>query len=379
MPRTSVSYALGPHRGPLPAHHGPGGWCRFDRLYRWWRGLALVTRRRAEDPPGNARGQSLRRDGEVARRGGLRRRSDRRRPQLPRPDLALFVVQGLGAERHVHRRGAAQRPQRMDLIRLPARLRRDRGRRAHGLRLLEQRLVLSDQLRAGHLRSARDEQLARSDQRLRRGAPDAVRQQDDRPHGRDGERAGRSGPLRHELLPLARPLRDRTRPPPHRRGRERPARRNRAGAVGQRRADSRQDRRGGDPGRRPAAQPCRRRLLYANCRGRQGRVALPRRDANRLDRRRRPEGGGNTHLIGRPVRADLASGHDLADRLAGRDRRSERGGVPARVRRSRPGQARRRPAGAPRRWPPCRESSRPRRWPAPRASPSRSRSPAPAR
>ena len=95
------------------------------------------------------------------------------------------------------------------------------------------------------------------------------------------------------------------------------------------------------------------------------------------------EGGlkvaGAPTLIGRPVRADLASGHDLADRLAGRDRRGERGGVPARVRRSRPGQARRRPAGAPRRWPPCRESSRPRRWPAPGASPSRSRSPAPAR
>ena len=88
-------------------------------------------------------GQRHRRDREVARGGGLRQRPDRRRAQRARHDLALLVVQGLGAQRHVHGRGAAQRPSAGPL-RLPARLRRHRGRPPHGLRLLEQRLVLPD-------------------------------------------------------------------------------------------------------------------------------------------------------------------------------------------------------------------------------------------
>ena len=56
------------------------------------------------------------------------------------------------------------------------------------------------------------------------------------------------------------------------------------------------------------------------------------RDAHRLDRRCRPQGGGRADDRRRPVRAELAARRDLADRLAGRDRRGERGRVPARVR-----------------------------------------------
>ena len=82
--------------------------------------------------------------------------------------------------------GPLNAPVRLGHVRLSARLRRHRRRQAHGLRLLEQQLVLPDQLRAGHLRPAGDQQLARPDRRLRPGAPDAVRQPDDRPLGRDG-------------------------------------------------------------------------------------------------------------------------------------------------------------------------------------------------
>ena len=57
-----------------------------------------------------------------------------------------------------------------------------------------------------------------------------------------------------------------------------------------------------------------------------------RRDAHRLDRRRGPEGGGNADDGRRAVRAHLSACRDLPDRLPGRDRRGERGRVPARVR-----------------------------------------------
>ena len=192
---------------------------------------------------------------------------------------------------------------------------------------------------------------------------------------------GDPSPLRDDLLPLARRLGDRTRAPPHRRRRERPARGNRAGAVGRRRADGRQDRGGGDPGRRPAARvPRRRGLLSTDDRGRQGRVAFTRRDTHRLDRRRRPEGGGSADDRRRPVRPDLAAGRDLA-RLPRRARSAERTSRPSCPRPARgPARARAsRPASAERRWPRCREGSPPRPWPGPRASRSRSRSLAPAR
>ena len=57
----------------------------------------------------------------------------------------------------------------------------------------------------------------------------------------------------------------------------------------------------------------------------------------------RPQGGGLADDRRGPVRADVAAGRDLADRLAGRDRRGGRGRVPAPTvrRRRRPGACRR--------------------------------------
>ena len=70
----------------------------------------VVARRRARRsriaaPVVNADG----RDREVAGGRGVRQRPHRRRPQRARPeDLELLVVQGLGAERHLDRRRAAE-------------------------------------------------------------------------------------------------------------------------------------------------------------------------------------------------------------------------------------------------------------------------------
>ena len=97
--------------------------------------------------------------------------------------------------------------------------------------------------------------------------------------------------------------------------------------------DDRQDRRAGDPGRRSVAHgPRRRGLLDADGRGRHRCVAVTGRHADRLDRRRRPQGGGHADHPHGPVRADLAARRDLPDGLAGRDRRDGRGRVPAHVR-----------------------------------------------
>ena len=250
---------------------------------------------------------------------------------------------------------------------------------AHGLWLLEQQLLLSDHLRAGDLCPARDQQLARSDRRLRPGAPDAVRQPDHRPHWRDGERAGRVGrPVRDGLHALDRRLGDRTRPPPHGRRGERPARRTRAGAVERRDADDRQDRRVGDPGGRsstptfPAAVDC-----FMPTSGVAKDVSLSL-DATRIAWT--DDGGlkvaGSPTTAADPCAAHLAARRDLADRLAGRDRRGGRGRVPAHVRSA----ADRRHsavgrAGGDR----AEEGHREGVWPAPEGWRSRSRSPARAR
>ena len=90
-------------------------------------------------------------DGETEnwhRHRAVRRRADRGGPQQAGPDLELLVVQDLGARRDLHRRGTAQRPERLEPVRLSARLRHHRGRVAPRLRVLELELLLPDQLRA---------------------------------------------------------------------------------------------------------------------------------------------------------------------------------------------------------------------------------------
>ena len=145
------------------------------RLRRQGGGLALVARRNDEGAPGDARGERRRRHGELARRRAVRRRADRGGAQQAGPDIELLVVQDLGAERDLDRRGTAQRPERVDLVRLSARLRHHRGRDAPRLRLLELERLLPDHVRSRDLRPAGDQQRAQPDRHQQPDAPVALR------------------------------------------------------------------------------------------------------------------------------------------------------------------------------------------------------------
>ena len=171
------------------------------------------------------------------------------------------------------------------------------GRQPHGLRLLEQRLLLPADLRAGDLRPAGDQQLARPDRRLRRGRPDPVRQPRDRALGHDGQRAGPRPPR------TGRPSRrgstssgtgfELRRTDVAANGAARCAR---ARAVEHRHADGRQDRRGCRPKasisrpRSPSTASCRRTGSPRTSRCRLTRRASPGRTAraSRWRERRRP-------------------------------------------------------------------------------------------
>ena len=73
-------------------------------------------------------------------------------------------------ERDLHRRGAAQRPERLDLVHVSARLRHHRRRVAPRLRVLELGQLLPDPVRPRDVRPAGDQQHAQSD---RHHQPDA--------------------------------------------------------------------------------------------------------------------------------------------------------------------------------------------------------------
>ena len=97
---------------------------------------------------------SYRRHGGMARRRAVGRRADRGRAQQAGPYVELQLVQDLGTRRELHRRGTAQRPGRLDLVRLSARLRHHRRRIAPRLRVLELERLLPDLVRSWDVRPA---------------------------------------------------------------------------------------------------------------------------------------------------------------------------------------------------------------------------------
>ena len=132
----------------------------------------------------SARGEHRRRHGDLAGRRAVRRRTDRGGAQQAGPDLELLVVQDLGAGRELHRRGAAQRPERLEPVRLSARLRHHRGRQAPRLRLLELERLLPDLVRSRHVRPAGDQQRAQPDRHRQPDASLALRLADHLARGR---------------------------------------------------------------------------------------------------------------------------------------------------------------------------------------------------
>ena len=282
-----------------PAVAGAASVAYVDNGEVWLSSLDGAQKARLATPVVNAR----RRDRELARRRAVRQRADRGGAQQAGPDVELLVVQDLGAGRDLDRRGPAQRPERLDRLRLSARLRHHRGRVAPRLRLLElERLLPDPRSRTGPTSGRRPTACSTPIDTGSQTHPSLFGSRDHlargllAPDDRQRPERGRRQPLHERLHARGSTPRRRARPRRRRRRGQRAPGGARVRGVERRHADGRQDRRPRDPGGRSGARvPRRRGLLPARGRHRTGRIARAGRRGDRVEGRRRREGRRQPH------------------------------------------------------------------------------------